>query len=731
MPDIFDSWAGLGGTFSHLAAEKNSDGRLELFAVDGSGIVQHTYQTNPGGGWSPWLSFPETNPIINHVVAARNTDGSIEIFATTEIFADPPPTNVLHARQGAGPFGWTDWAWLSPKGSAPPLQNLVAGTNADGRLEIFGRSRNDGIAYHIYQTKPGSWDKATWSPLGATVLYGPLAVARDADGKLQLFSLDADRTLIHVVESPSWSDWRSLGLTRISSFQIGTNHDGRLEVFAVTEGGALWHMSQQRPGSTWNGAEVASIGGRLHSDLAVGQDLSGALVAFSPRASVAKPSDGVVDFALQSEAWAEWHSLESRAVAGQRFSHLHAIRDAADKLTLFALNQDGAVWWISQSQDVVIDYIKQIVKNVAPIVYLHPDEHYKPSSVEFYFENVQFVRQDGSISGPPMTSENLPMGPEIPGTHLSIPARNDWVKAGDLASAKAYVHVLALPEGRGFDLQYFFFYPYNGTVFLGVKAFFQTAKIGLPFGSHQGDWESIIVRVDRQGKVLGIYCNQHSGGAWYLPGSYDVVGQQPVVYSALHGHPTFPRAGDFPTEGIVIPTPGFTFFLDNQTKKGDAWDCSRQHELVAITGVSSVTFPEPWWLDFLGRYGGVPKPTPEVVAAVKKAILGWLLAVPFIPAVLTERLAEEVAAVLVPWYYASAEEGPTAPKGKGWWNQVIPDGPGRVANVDVLAGEVPRVDLEFTTPETGRRDDPHPPIRRAERAEDVVPRAISDDLISG
>ena len=34
-------------------------------------------------------------------------------------------------------------------------------------------------------------------------------------------------------------------------------------------------------------------------------------------------------------------------------------------------------------------------------------------------------------------------------------------------------------------------------------------------------------------------------------------------------------------------------------------------------------------------------------------------------------------------------------------------------------------------PKIGQRHEPRPPIRPAERAEDVVPRAISDDMISG
>ena len=671
MSDLFDAWTGLGGTLSDLAVATNRDQRLEVFGVSG-GIVQHTWQASPGGAFGPWFPFPDTNPLIDRVTAARNADGTLEVFAATRPFSQDPGMNVLHVRQGGGPIGWGDWAWLGEawKGGVPTLRDVVVGTNADGRLEVFALSAGDGTCYHIYQTAPGSWDKATWAPLGGGPVNGALAVALDGSGRLQLFALDVNGLLTHSLQGNPWSEWGSLGFGPFSAFQVGTDPDGVLVAFAVDAGGALWYLRQSRPGTSWNGAQAGTIGAGLYADLTVGRDASMSLVVLAPRAD-----DGVVTFALQSEGWSRWRSLEGGAVAGRRFSHPRAA-SGPGRLSLFALDQDGAPWWVAESPDRVVDQIRRIVRAVAPVVYLHPDEVYKPSSVEFFLRHVQFVNRDGTTSGPPMTAANLPLGPELPDTHLSIPPQNDWIKTGDLAGAKAYVHVLALPDGRGFDLQYFFFYPYNGNASLGIKLpLLAPLPLPLPFGAHQGDWESLVVRVDRQGTVLGVYCNQHSGGAWYLPGEYQVVGQQPVVYSALSGHPTFPTEGDFPTEGWVIPIPPYEFFLDNQTGKGDRWDCGAQHEIVAITGVPGVTFPEPWWLDFRGRYGGVGKATPQEVEATRVAILKWLLTL-HVPSSVASALAEKVAGPLVNWYYgADAEEGPTAPKGKSWWNEVTPGGP--------------------------------------------------------
>src|SRR4051812_40942361 len=60
LSPTFDPFEALDGTgLVKLAAERNADGRISLFAIGGDGALYGRYQTAPGGGWNPdgWSSF--------------------------------------------------------------------------------------------------------------------------------------------------------------------------------------------------------------------------------------------------------------------------------------------------------------------------------------------------------------------------------------------------------------------------------------------------------------------------------------------------------------------------------------------------------------------------------------------------------------------------------------------------------------------------------------------------
>ena len=201
----------------------------------------------------------------------------------------------------------------------------------------------------------------------------------------------------------------------------------------------------------------------------------------------------------------------------------------------------------------VTQWIIQTMRRNAPILIFNPDEEYYTYNVLDYLAAVDLCdAADGHvIATPPLTPANLPSGQASQQTYLSIPGNSDSLKRGDLSKTKIYVHALGWTRnGRsGYDFQYFFFYPYNGTGSLIIRlGGLDSGDIGIPAGAHQGDWESIIVRTDIEGNVIGIYCNQHSDGTWYLPGEIQwSTDLHPHIYVARSGHPSYVNAGHFPT----------------------------------------------------------------------------------------------------------------------------------------------------------------------------------------
>jgi hypothetical protein len=76
-------WAGpysLGGNFSGDPIVANdADGRLEAFAVDASGLVEHTGQLVVNGGWSAWASLAGIAAGSQPGTGA-NRDGRLEVL---------------------------------------------------------------------------------------------------------------------------------------------------------------------------------------------------------------------------------------------------------------------------------------------------------------------------------------------------------------------------------------------------------------------------------------------------------------------------------------------------------------------------------------------------------------------------------------------------------------------------------------------------------------------------
>lgn len=165
---------------------------------------------------------------------------------------------------------------LGPKaGDATP----ALARNANGRLEVFV-VRNDLTVWHCWQSLPapaGDWLK--WEPLlqpGEDGTLGPLAVGTNADGRLEVFAPDTEGAIRHRWQrrqddpeegGGGWKplgSWHSLSPAGSPSAAHGPvvarNADRRLELFIVADDGAMWYRAQRPEGDWFDWRSLGSVG---------------------------------------------------------------------------------------------------------------------------------------------------------------------------------------------------------------------------------------------------------------------------------------------------------------------------------------------------------------------------------------------------------------------------------------------------------------------------------------
>ncbi|MEC0226577.1 Vps62-related protein [Paenibacillus alba] len=237
-------------------------------------------------------------------------------------------------------------------------------------------------------------------------------------------------------------------------------------------------------------------------------------------------------------------------------------------------------------QDGIDDAVEQtLLAQYAPKLYLHPSEDNKLSSVDWYLQRVTMrFHHDGGCSDDQIiafnavTQTNLSQqahqtknwicshsGSNIlssqarntradEGFFLQPPNDNGFDKTVYLGSAssdwRTYAHVKPSSVlAGGYDLQYWFFYPYNDS----------PSVAGLDF-NHEGDWEHVTVTVNSSQQFVSAYYSAHNGeGKDYTSAQLQFATKDgaiatdsqkltndykhPVVYSAVGTHASYPTAG--------------------------------------------------------------------------------------------------------------------------------------------------------------------------------------------
>jgi hypothetical protein len=210
---------------------------------------------------------------------------------------------VLLLTLSNAPAATTQWAGLGGLITG----NIALAKNADGRLEAFARAR-DNTLWHIAQTAPGgAWGQ--WFGLGGQIISNP-AIGVNSDGRLEVFVVGTDNAVWHMSQtsanSPNWVGWSRLGGSASKDdIAVGTNADGRLEIFIHTSVNGLWHSWQTTPGANWSAGE--DIPADVDEAPAIARNIDGRLVVFV--GDVEGSYWWIIQNTAGADSWSPWWCL--------------------------------------------------------------------------------------------------------------------------------------------------------------------------------------------------------------------------------------------------------------------------------------------------------------------------------------------------------------------------------------------------------------------------------------
>lgn len=149
----------------------------------------------------------------------------------------------------------------------------------------------------------------------------------------------------------------------------------------------------------------------------------------------------------------------------------------------------------------------------------------------------------------------------------------------------------AVAKGKRIVLGYWLFYPYN---LWSVP----TPTAGPIWRSHEGDWEEVVVVLDRKGTPLQVGYSQHCGGERRLWARAPKRGPRPVAYVALGSHANYPGRGTFRHDLRCWPPAAQVVFQALKTSPVDVTGGGGavRPRLVRLA-------PPPPWLAFPGAWG--------------------------------------------------------------------------------------------------------------------------------
>lgn len=290
--------------------------------------------------------------------------------------------------------------------------------------------------------------------------------------------------------------------------------------------------------------------------------------------------------------------------------------------------------------------VEELIRSWSPLVWLHSEEKFLPSSVEFFLPEVTVQDNQSVIIQDYVTPENIIGGEASLTLHMQTREPLDCPSCYNLGmffgqaiengGVPTYTIYREYDDAfKTLDVSYFAFYPYNRgkDACVGVPINGSCAGAEKNLGNHVGDWEHNALRF-RNGQPYMIHLNVHSFGAYYewnettknfqffvgeevrsvvdpdyddspyekdaryepqYPPTVELMGTHPVVYSANGSH------GLWGSPDVHTYVPGLP--LQDFTDEGIAW--TTWDNLILIPWLpSNISYEGNLnWLNFLGDWG--------------------------------------------------------------------------------------------------------------------------------
>src|SRR6185369_15324956 len=135
-----------------------------------------------------------------------------------------------------------EWSGANLLGPIVPsrTRQLVAGNNADGRLELFYIGAEDDVIYHNWQLRPnGYWICEYFLGPVNSATAKQIALGYNADGRMELFYIGLDDVLYHNWQTAPNGRWKGEypvgpdGRSKAKQVAVGKSVDGRIDIFYI------------------------------------------------------------------------------------------------------------------------------------------------------------------------------------------------------------------------------------------------------------------------------------------------------------------------------------------------------------------------------------------------------------------------------------------------------------------------------------------------------------------
>ncbi len=294
-------------------------------------------------------------------------------------------------------------------------------------------------------------------------------------------------------------------------------------------------------------------------------------------------------------------------------------------------NQDGMT--TSDWNDLVATYCPQVfLCTINDSQDGHHVEPYWPSTIGYYLVNTFLICQeerfvhvtDALLGQCPDTGGFLSaQASSFGGQHQAMAPATEG-SSTQVLTAPIHVHIRnaagGAVEAGELDLQYWFFYPYNGTV--DIDLFGHYINTGL--GAHQGDWEHVTVRLAAGWRstptIKAVYYAAHANeGSWQTapPMNGDT---HPVAYSAWDSHASYPTTGVLHRHikydlGVLVD------FTSQGQQWGPSYYDAASKSQVSVAQIASIdsdvyvpgdeNIADAPWIPFQGRWGATSDSPPN------------------------------------------------------------------------------------------------------------------------